>query len=55
MKHIWVSSKEAGEPTTYHTEWSKSERKANIYIYIYEIQADGTDEPICRAAAETQT
>ena len=24
-------------------------------MHIYEIQADGTDGPICRAAAETQT
>ena len=26
-----------------------------IYIYIYEIQIDGTDESICKAAMEIQT
>ena len=26
-EHIWVSSNEADEPTTYYTEWSESERE----------------------------
>ena len=26
-EHIWVSSNEVGEPRTYYTKWSKSERE----------------------------
>ena len=36
-----------------------SQKEKNKYTlvltHIYEIQKDGTDEPICRAAMETQT
>ena len=39
-----------------YTEWSKPERKTpiqytNTYIWIYK---DGNDDPVCRAAKETQ-
>ena len=35
-EHIWVSSDEVDEPSTYYTEWSKSERERQIlYIYAY--------------------
>ena len=26
-EHIWVSTSEVGEPRTYYTEWSTSERE----------------------------
>ena len=26
-EHLWVSSDKVGEPRTYYTEWSKSERE----------------------------
>ena len=58
---IWVSSNEVNETGAYYTEWSKSERgrqilyiNAYIYIYIYIIYKDGTNDPTCRAAKETQ-
>ena len=51
---IWVSC--VDEPRVCHTEWNKSERnKYRILKHIYGIQKDGTDEPNCRAAMETQT
>ena len=53
---IWVGLNEVDEPRGYYTEWNKSEReKKCILMHIYEIYKDGTDEPICRAAMETQT
>ena len=56
-KCIRASSNEVDEPRAYYTELSKSEREKQIsYIntYIWN-EKDGTDEPICRAAMETQT
>ena len=32
----------------------KSSYRILMHVYIYGIQTDGTDEPICRAAMETQ-
>ena len=29
-EHIWVSTSEVGEPRTYYTEWSMSEREKQI-------------------------
>ena len=29
-EHIWVSTSEVGEPRTYYTEWSTSEREKQI-------------------------
>ena len=54
---IWVSSKDMDEPRAYYTEWSRSEREKQIsYVSAYTWnQKDGTDEPIGRAATETQT
>ena len=38
------------------SEVSQNEKdKYCILIHVYGIQEDGTDEPICRAAMETQT
>ena len=54
---IRASSNEVDEPRAYYTEWSKSEREkqiSSINTYIWN-EKDGTDEPICRAAMETQT
>ena len=33
--HSWVSSNEVDEPRAYYTEWSKSERKKQIYTNAY--------------------
>ena len=43
-------------PRVCHIEWSKSEREKQIsYIHTYTWnQKNGTDEPVCRAGAETQ-
>ena len=39
-----------------HSEVSQKEKnKYHILMHIYGIQKDGTDEPICRAAVETET
>ena len=52
---IWVSPNEVDEPRAYCAEWSKSERQM-LYINIYMGSGkNGTDEPICKAAVETQT
>ena len=42
--------------TAIQGEVSQDEKnKYHILIHIFEIQKDGTDKPICRAAMETQT
>ena len=33
----------------------KEENKHHILTHVYGIEKNGTDEPICRAAIETQT
>ena len=45
------------EPRVYYIEWSESEREKDTVTltHIYGVWKDGTDGPICRAAAETQT
>ena len=54
-KHIWVSPNKVDEPRAYYTKWSKKEKdKYCILTYAYGILKDGTDEPIHRAATETQ-
>ena len=55
-EHIWVHSNEVDEPGAYDTEWSESEKERQIpYINIqYGIQIDGTNDPMYRAAKETQ-
>ena len=56
-EHIWVTSNEVDEAGAYFTKWSKSERETLIqYIntYIYGILKDGNNDPICKAAKETQ-
>ena len=52
----WASSKEVDEPRAYYAEWSKSGRETQILCitHKYGIQRHGTDEPIHRAAVETQ-
>ena len=55
---ICVSPNEVDEPRAYYTEGSKSERKKQLLYtnaYIHGILKDGTNEPISRAAMETQT
>ena len=53
---IWLSSNKVDEPRAYYTEWRKSEREKQIsYINAYIWNLDGTDEPICRRAMESQT
>ena len=44
------------ETGAYYTERSKSERKHQytILTHIYEIYKDGSDDPICETAKETQ-
>ena len=54
---IWVSWTEVDEPEVCYTDWSQSEREKQIlYIkaYIWNLEKNGTDEPICRAGIETQ-
>ena len=55
-EHIWVSSNEVDEPSTYYTEWSKSERERQIlYIYAYTWNLERRyQDPTCKAAKETQ-
>ena len=43
------------EPMTQSKRSQKGKDKYPILTHIYEIQKDGTDEPICRAAMEMQT
>ena len=51
---IWVSSNELDETGAYYTEWSKSERETPIqYINTFIWNLDN-DNPICKAAKETQ-
>ena len=55
---ICVSPNGVDEPRAYYTEGSKSEREKQLLYsnaYIHGILRDGTNEPICRAAVETQT
>ena len=43
------------EPIIQSEVSQKEKNKYRIVTYIYGIQKDGTDEPICRAVVETQT
>ena len=43
------------EPTTQREVSQKEKHKYHILMHIYGINKDGTDEPVCRAAMETQT
>ena len=43
------------EPDTQNEVSQKEKNKYHILMHIYGIYKDGTDEPICRAAMETQT
>ena len=38
-----------------HTESTKSEIEEQIYLHMYGIQKNDTDEPVCRAEMETQS
>ena len=53
---IWVSSSEIDYPRASYTEWisSKEKNKYPILRHIYGIEKNRTNEPACRAAAETQ-
>ena len=54
-EHIWVSSNEVDKSGAHYTEWSKSERETPIeYINAYIWSLDSNDDPICKAAKETQ-
>ena len=55
---MWVSWTEMNEPRACYTEWSKLEREKQIYYmnaYIWNLEKNGTDEPICMAEIEMQT
>ena len=53
---IWLSSNEVDEPRAYYTEISQKEKdKYCILMHICEIWRDSIDEPVCRAAVDTQT
>ena len=54
--YIWVHSNEVDEPGAYDTEWSESEKERQIpSINVqYGVQIDGTNDPVYRAAKETQ-
>ena len=43
------------EPIVQSKVSQKVKNKCHILTPVYGIQKDGTDEPICRAAMETQT
>ena len=43
------------EPIIQSEVSQKEKNKYHILMHIYGIYKDGTDEPICRAAMETQT
>ena len=43
------------EPIIQSEVSQKEKDKYHILTHVYGIQKDGTDEPICRAAMETQT
>ena len=43
------------EPITQSEVYQKEKDKYYILMHTYGIQKDGIDEPICRAAMETQT
>ena len=43
------------EPVIQSAVNQKKKNKYHILTYIYEIQKNSTDEPICRAGIETQT
>ena len=50
-ERIWVSSNEVDE----QSEVSQKEKdKYCILMHIYDIYKDGTNDPTCRAAKETQ-
>ena len=44
-------------PRDHHAEWSKSEREKLIQyinIYMWNLEKNGTDEPICKAEMKTE-
>ena len=43
------------EPIIQNEVSQKEKNKYHVLMDIYEIQKDGTDEPICRTAVEMQT
>ena len=43
------------EPTMQSEVSQKEKNKYHMLMHIYGIKKDGTDEPVCRAAMETQT
>ena len=43
------------EPIIQSEVYQKEKNKYYILMHIYGLYKDGTDEPMCRAAEETQT
>ena len=43
------------EPFTQSEVSQKEKSRYHTLMHVYGVQKDGTDEPICRAAVETQT
>ena len=56
QEHIWVCPNEVDELGAYYTGWSQKEKdKYCILTHRYGTWTDGTNDPTCRAAKETQT
>ena len=53
-EQTWVSSREVDEPRACEIS-QKEENKHYILTHVYGAEKNGADEPICRAAIETQT
>ena len=57
LQETQVQSLGVDDTGAYYTERSQSERKTPIQYtntYIYGIQKDGNDNPVCETAKETQ-
>ena len=50
--HIWLSSNKVKNTRAYYTSEASQKEKDKYHLLM---QEDGTEEPICRATAETQT
>ena len=50
--HIWLSSNKVKSTRAYYTSEASQKEKDKYHLLM---QEDGTEEPICRATAETQT
>ena len=51
----WMNLEPVMQKEVNQKEGNKNHIYVNIYIYIYGLSKNDTDEPICRAGMETQT